>query len=89
MVQPSSRWRASSSCQCRATPHRDKKQGHHPDHRVDSILEVPGGADSHDHNNEETLPLVLNTALGRHSIYPNTKWRAPHGGVVKKYGTAG
>ena len=42
-----------------------------------------------DHNNEETLPLVLDTGCwAGHSIYPNTKMDEPRmAALVKKYGT--
>ena len=56
------------------TPHRDKKRG--TQRTIDLIRDV-GIADELvliDHNNEETLPLVLATGCwAGHSIYPATK----------------
>ena len=42
-----------------------------------------------DHNNEETLPLVLETGCwAGHSIYPNTKMDEPRMvALVKRYGS--
>lgn len=56
------------------TPHRDKKRG--TQRTIDLIRDV--GIPDHmvliDHNNEETLPLVLATGCwAGHSIYPATK----------------
>jgi predicted metal-dependent TIM-barrel fold hydrolase len=56
------------------TPHRDKKRG---TERTLAVLREVGFPEEQaliDHNNEETLPLVLETACwAGHSIYPNTK----------------
>jgi predicted metal-dependent TIM-barrel fold hydrolase len=56
------------------TPHRDKKRG---TERTLALLREVGFPEERaliDHNNEETLPLVLRTGCwAGHSIYPNTK----------------
>jgi predicted metal-dependent TIM-barrel fold hydrolase len=56
------------------TPHRDKKRG---TARTLALLREVGFPEEQaliDHNNEETLPLVLATGCwAGHSIYPNTK----------------
>jgi predicted metal-dependent TIM-barrel fold hydrolase len=43
-----------------------------------------------DHNNEETLPLVLRTGCwAGHSIYPNSKMDEPRmAALVRRYGSA-
>ena len=56
------------------TPHRDKRRG---TERSLALVRESGIAEARvliDHNNEETLPLVLDTGCwAGHSIYPNTK----------------
>lgn len=71
------------------TPHRDKKRG---TERTISLLREVGFPDHLaliDHNNEETLPLVLATGCwAGHSIYPHTKMDEPRMvALVKQYGT--
>ena len=71
------------------TPHRDKKRG------TIRTIEVVGRAGFPeervliDHNNEETLPIVLETKCwAGHTIYPNTKMDEMRmATLVKKYGT--
>jgi len=56
------------------TPHRDKKRG--TIHTIDTIRKAgfPEERVLIDHNNEETLPIVLETKCwAGHSIYPHTK----------------
>ena len=72
------------------TPHRDKKQGTIRSLELVRSLKFPEERVLIDHNNEETLPLVLETGCwAGHTIYPNTKMdehrMAP---LVKRYGTA-
>jgi len=56
------------------TPHRDKKRGTERTIALIRDLGFPEELVLIDHNNEETLPLVLDTACwAGHSIYPNTK----------------
>jgi predicted metal-dependent TIM-barrel fold hydrolase len=71
------------------TPHRDKKRG-----TVRSIEVVRAARFSEervliDHNNEETLPIVLETGCwAGHTIYPNTKMDEQRmAALVKKYGS--
>jgi predicted metal-dependent TIM-barrel fold hydrolase len=70
-------------------PHRDKKRG--TERTLDLVREV--GIPEHmvliDHNTEETLPLVLDTACwAGHSIYPETKMSEERMvALVKQYGT--
>ncbi|MDH5672903.1 MAG: TatD family hydrolase [Myxococcales bacterium] len=70
------------------TPHRDKKRG--TERTIEVVREM--GFPEHrvliDHNNEETLPLVLETGcFAGHSIYPNTKMDETRmAALVKKYG---
>ena len=70
------------------TPHRDKKRG--TERSLALIREVgfPEERALIDHNTEETLPLVLETACwAGHSIYPSTKMDEPRMvALVKKYG---
>jgi predicted metal-dependent TIM-barrel fold hydrolase len=72
------------------TPHRDKKKG--TERSLALIKEV--GFPEHmaliDHNNEVTLPLVLETGCwAAHSIYPGTKMdEARMVALVKQYGSA-
>lgn len=71
------------------TPHRNKKEGVKAS--IDLVREV--GIDEEmvviDHNNEETLPLVLETGCwAGHTIYPRTKMDANRMvDLIKKYGT--
>jgi uncharacterized protein len=71
------------------TPHRDKKQGTIRTIELIRSLKFPEERVLIDHNNEETLPLVLNTGCwAGHSIYPNTKMDEHRmAALVKKYGT--
>ncbi|MBF0375329.1 MAG: TatD family hydrolase [Alphaproteobacteria bacterium] len=56
------------------TPHRDKKAGTERSLAVVRDCGFPEGRVLIDHNNEETLPMVLATGCwAGHSIYPNTK----------------
>lgn len=56
------------------TPHRDKKRGTERTIALVRECGVPEERVLIDHNNEETLPLVLDTGCwAGHSIYPNSK----------------
>jgi predicted metal-dependent TIM-barrel fold hydrolase len=56
------------------TPHRDKKRGTERSLALVKEVGIPEERVLIDHNNEETLPLVLATGCwAGHSIYPNTK----------------
>ncbi|MGI8782856.1 MAG: TatD family hydrolase [Acidobacteriota bacterium] len=56
------------------TPHRDKKNGTIRSIELIRSLGFPEELALIDHNNEETLPLVLETGCwAGHTIYPNTK----------------
>lgn len=56
------------------TPHRDKKRGTKRTIALIRSLNFPEERVLIDHNNEETLPLILDTGCwAGHSIYPNTK----------------
>lgn len=70
------------------TPHRDKKRG--TERTISLIREAkfPDELVLIDHNNEETLPLVLASGCwAGHSIYPNTKMdEARMVTLVQKYG---
>jgi predicted metal-dependent TIM-barrel fold hydrolase len=56
------------------TPHRDKKRGTERTLAVLREHRFPAEMALIDHNNEETLPLVLDSGCwAGHSIYPNTK----------------
>jgi hypothetical protein len=56
------------------TPHRDKKRGTERSLAVVREHRFPEERVLIDHNNEETLPLVLDTGCwAGHSIYPDTK----------------
>jgi hypothetical protein len=72
------------------TPHRDKKRG--AARTLDLLREMkfPEERALIDHNNEETLPLVLATgAWAGHSIYPETKMDEERMvALVKRYGAA-
>jgi predicted metal-dependent TIM-barrel fold hydrolase len=72
------------------TPHRDKKQGTIRSIELIQEAKFPEELVLIDHNNEETLPLVLNTGCwAGHSIYPNTKMDEQRmAALVKKYGTS-
>jgi predicted metal-dependent TIM-barrel fold hydrolase len=71
------------------TPHRDKKRGTQRSLALVREVGIPEGRVLIDHNNEETLPLVLATECwAGHSIYPDTKMdEARMVALVKKYGT--
>ncbi|HKU40062.1 MAG TPA: TatD family hydrolase [Polyangiales bacterium] len=70
------------------TPHRDKKRG--TEHTIALIRELkfPEERVLIDHNNEETLPVVLATRCwAGHTIYPHTKMDEQRmAALVKKYG---
>ena len=71
------------------TPHRDKKRG---TIRTIDVVRRAGFPEARvliDHNNEETLPIVLETKCwAGHTIYPNTKMDEMRmATLVKKYGT--
>jgi predicted metal-dependent TIM-barrel fold hydrolase len=70
------------------TPHRDKKRG--TIHTIETVRKAgfPEERVLIDHNNEETLPLVLETKCwAGHSIYPNTKMDEGRMALlVEKYG---
>ncbi|WP_436612656.1 TatD family hydrolase [Sorangium sp. So ce1024] len=70
------------------TPHRDKKRGTERTLALVRELRFPEERVLIDHNNEETLPLVLATGCwAGHSIYPNTKMdEGRMVALVKKYG---
>lgn len=70
------------------TPHRDKKRGTERTIALVREQRFPEERVLIDHNNEETLPLVLETGCwAGHSIYPNTKMdEARMAALVKKYG---
>lgn len=71
------------------TPHRDKKRGTIRSIEVVRRAGFPEERVLIDHNNEETLPIVLETKCwAGHSIYPNTKMDEERmAALVKKYGT--
>jgi predicted metal-dependent TIM-barrel fold hydrolase len=71
------------------TPHRDKKRGTERSLALVREVGIAEGRVLIDHNNEETLPLVLDTGCwAGHSIYPDTKMdEARMVALVKKYGT--
>jgi uncharacterized protein len=70
------------------TPHRDKKRGTERTLALVKELGFPPEATLVDHNNEETLPLVLSSGCwAGHSIYPFTKMdEARMVSLVKTYG---
>ena len=72
------------------TPHRDKKQGTIRTLQLVRSLKFPEERVLIDHNNEETLPLVLETGCwAGHTIYPNTKMDEHRmAALVKRYGTS-
>lgn len=56
------------------TPHRDKKRGTRRTIELVKDVGIAPGLVLIDHNNEETLPLTLDSGCwAGHSIYPNTK----------------
>jgi len=71
------------------TPHRDKKRGTQRSLALVRDVGIDEGRVLIDHNNEETLPLVLATGCwAGHSIYPDTKMdEARMVALIKKYGT--
>ena len=71
------------------TPHRDKKRGTLRTIEVVRALKFPEERVLIDHNNEETLPLVLATGCwAGHTIYPNTKMdELRMAALIKKYGS--
>jgi hypothetical protein len=71
------------------TPHRDKKQGTVRSLALVRSLGFPEERVLIDHNNEETLPLVLDTGCwAGHTIYPKTKMDEERMAVlVERYGS--
>jgi hypothetical protein len=71
------------------TPHRDKKKGTIRSLDLIRELRFPEERALIDHNNEETLPLVLNTGCwAGHSLYPRTKMdEVRMAALVKQYGS--
>jgi len=71
------------------TPHRDKKRGTIRSMEVVRDMGFPEEKTLIDHNNEETLPLVLDTGCwAGHSIYPNSKMDEERmATLVQQYGT--
>jgi uncharacterized protein len=70
------------------TPHRDKKRGTERTLALVKEVGFPPGLTLVDHNNEETLPLVLESGCwAGHSIYPMTKMDETRMvALVKRYG---
>ena len=70
------------------TPHRDKKRGTERSIALVREQRFPEDKVLVDHNNEETLPLVLDTGCwAGHSIYPHTKMDEERMvKLVQKYG---
>jgi predicted metal-dependent TIM-barrel fold hydrolase len=70
------------------TPHRDKKRGTERTLALVKEVAFPPELTLVDHNNEETLPLVLASGCwAGHSIYPGTKMdEARLAALVVKYG---
>ncbi len=70
------------------TPHRDKKKGTERSLALVKDVGIPESQVLIDHNNEETLPLVLDTGCwAGHSIYPKTKMDEDRmAKLVKRYG---
>jgi predicted metal-dependent TIM-barrel fold hydrolase len=70
------------------TPHRDKRRGTERTLALIKDMGFPPELTLVDHNNEETLPLVLESGCwAGHSIYPNTKMdEARMVALVKKFG---
>jgi predicted metal-dependent TIM-barrel fold hydrolase len=71
------------------TPHRDKKRGTIRTIEVVKRVGLPEERVLIDHNNEETLPIVLESACwAGHTIYPNTKMDEDRmTALVKKHGS--
>ena len=71
------------------TPHRDKKRGTERTIEVVRKCGFPEERVLIDHNNEETLPIVLaSKCWAGHTIYPNTKMdELRMSALVRKYGT--
>ncbi|HKI98078.1 MAG TPA: TatD family hydrolase [bacterium] len=71
------------------TPHRDKKNGTIRTIGLIRDVGIPEERVLIDHNNEETLPLVLDTGCwAGHSIYPNSKMDENRMALlVKQYGS--
>lgn len=71
------------------TPHRDKKRGTERSLALVRDVGFPEERVLIDHNNEETLPLVLDTGCwAGHSIYPNSKMDEPRmAALVRRYGS--
>jgi uncharacterized protein len=71
------------------TPHRDKKEGTKRSLALIKELRFPEERVLIDHNNEETLPLVLATGCwAGHSIYPKTKMDEDRMvALVRQYGS--
>jgi hypothetical protein len=71
------------------TPHRDKKRGTVRTIEVVRALKFPEERVLIDHNNEETLPIVLDTGCwAGHTIYPNTKMdELRMAALIQKYGS--
>ena len=71
------------------TPHRDKRRGTERSLALVREARFPEERVLIDHNNEETLPLVLATGcFAGHSIYPNTKMDETRMvALVKRYGS--
>src|SRR5205814_5945364 len=71
------------------TPHRDKKQGTIRSIEAVRAAGFPEERVLIDHNNEETLPIVLATRCwAGHTIYPNTKMDEQRmAALVARYGS--
>lgn len=71
------------------TPHRDKKQGTIRSIALVQSLGFPEERVLIDHNNEETLPIVLESRCwAGHTIYPNTKMDEQRmAALVTRYGS--
>ena len=71
------------------TPHRDKKQGTIRSLALVRSVGIPENRVLIDHNNEETLPYVLETGCwAGHTIYPNTKMDEHRmAALVRKHGS--
>ena len=71
------------------TPHRDKKRGTERSIALVQRLKFPVERTLIDHNNEETLPLVLDSGCwAGHTIYPKTKMDEHRmAALVQKFGS--
>jgi uncharacterized protein len=71
------------------TPHRDKKRGTERSVALIKRLNFPVERTLIDHNNEETLPIVLESGCwAGHTIYPKTKMDEHRmAALVQKYGS--